>query len=72
VKLHFGDGVVKNCSLVHFKPEDIVIEGAGTASKDRGGIVAGPFNFTKGTWTRNFAEASKIAETAIKEKTSSH
>ena len=71
VKLRFGDGSMKDCSLVHYKPEDILIEGSGTATRERGGIMAGPFYFIKGNWTRDFGEASSIAEKAIKEKISS-
>jgi hypothetical protein len=71
VKLRFGDGSFKNCSLVDYKPEgEIVIEGTGEGTTIRGAISAGSFHFFKGNWTRGIAEASKAAEESIKDRAS--
>ncbi len=70
VKLHFGDGSTKE--LPNEKFPDLWIVGPGEAEGPRGTIDWKPANihFIKGTWTRDVAEASKVAEETIREQLS--
>jgi hypothetical protein len=60
VKLHFAAARSAGHDF-----SEIWITGRGEGTSTRGGISAEGFEFTKGTWTRDVAAASKLAQDSI-------